>query len=321
MPFNYVLHMLNRRFLRIKVLQALYAWFQSEQNDLDQTEKELFKSIKRVYDLYVFMLLLIVDVVDSARNLQEVKKAKIMATDEDKNPNTHFTDNKSVIKLEENSKFKSEVKRIRLNWSLHSDNVRKLFRTIEASPEYGRYMIKEEASFKEDKNFIASIYERYISGNEIFEHITEEQDLYWAQDQDLVDLNVIKTFHKMKPDREDVLLELYRDPKDDQKFTKELLRKTLAKNEEYDELIASYAKNWEVDRLAKIDIMLMKMALTELETFSNIPVKVTLNEYIDLSKYFSTPKSKGFINGVLDKIVDKWKSEGRIQKRGRGLIE
>lgn len=313
--------MLNRRYLRIKVLQTLYSWFQSDSNDLALAEKEMFASINKVYDLYVYMLLLTVEIVDSARNLAETKKEKYFVSEEEKNPNTHFTQNKAIVKLEENSAFKNYVSSKKLNWSMHSDNVRKVFRTIEKSREYEKYMLKEESTFKEDRNFIADIYEKYIAGNEVFEHIAEDQNMYWAQDLELVDVNVIKTFQKMKEGSSEVLLSLYKDREDDMRFVKNLLRNTLAQNVEYGDLIASFTKNWEVDRLAKIDIMLMKMAVCEMEHFSTIPIKVTLNEYIDLSKFFSTPKSKGFINGVLDKILAKWQEEGKIQKRGRGLIQ
>ncbi|MCB0482595.1 MAG: transcription antitermination factor NusB [Flavobacteriales bacterium] len=313
--------MLNRRYLRIKVLQTLYSWFQSESNDLNVAEKEMFKSINKVYDLYVYMLLLAVEVVESARSLAETKKGKHFVSEEEKNPNLHFTQNKAILLLENDKRFNQIVSAKKMNWSLSSDNVRRLFRTISESKEYEKYMLKTEGSFKEDRMFMAEIYEKYIATSEVFEQIIEDEDMYWAQDVELVHIHVSRTFQKMKEGSPNVLVELYKDMEDDTKFVKSLLRNTLAQNEEYGDLIASLTKNWESDRLAKIDIILMKMAVCEIDHFSTIPVKVTLNEYIDLSKFFSTPKSKGFINGVLDKIVAQWKSEGRIKKQGRGLIE
>ncbi|UTW61296.1 transcription antitermination factor NusB [bacterium SCSIO 12741] len=316
--------MLNRRFFRIKVLQSLYAWFQSEDNDLVPVEKELFKSVNKVEELYLLMLLLVVDVMDSARNLIETKKEKILATQEDLNPNLHFVENKAFRLLEDNVAFKRAIDTRKLSWGIHSDNVRKLYRQIEASRLYEEYMTKEEDTFKNDRAFLVKVYERFFVDNEIFEQLVEEQSIFWPVDLELVHLNIIKTLQRLKASQDvnsKVLLDLYRDQEDDTKFVKNLLRKTLSSNEEYSELIASQTRNWEVDRLAKLDIILMKMALCEIDHMPTIPVKVTLNEYIDLSKYFSTPKSKGFINGVLDKIVNSWKAEGRIVKQGRGLVE
>jgi N utilization substance protein B len=316
--------MLNRRYLRIKVLQALYAWFQADQEDLPKSEKEMLKSISKVYDLYIWMLLLVVEVADSARDLIETKKQKNFATEEDLNPNLHFVENKAILLLENNEEFKRAVDTRKLSWKIHSDVVRKLFRKIEASPQYEEYMAVEEAGLKKDKAFIANIYSKFIADNEIVEQLIEEQSIYWPIDLELVNLSVVKTFEKMKLAQDQnshILQDLFRDKEDDLKFTKELLRKTLLNNKEYGGIIAEYTKNWEVDRLAKIDIILMKMAMAEFEHFSTIPVKVTMNEYIDLSKYFSTPKSKNFINGILDKIVADWKKSGKLEKTGRGLIE
>ena len=156
-----------------------------------------------------------------------------------------------------------------------------------------------------------------------FNQIIEEESIYWSLDLELVHLNVMKTFEKMKLVQDansKVLLEVFRDKDDDLKFTNELLRKSLVNNKEYSEIIEKFTKNWEVDRLAKIDVILLKLAMTELDHMPNIPVKVTMNEYIDLSKYFSTPKSKSFINGVLDRVVSEWRESGRLEKSGRGLI-
>lgn len=316
--------MLNRRYLRIKVLQTLYAWFQSDSDDLAKAEKEMFKSINQVYDLYLLMLLLVVDVFDSGRDLIETKKKKKLATDADLNPNMHFANNKAICLLEDNVEFKRGIEAKKLNWAIHSDVVRKLYRTVESSPEYAKYMEVEESGLKKDKGFIVEIYRKYFCDNEIFEQLIEERSIYWPLDLDLVHMAVMKTFEKMKlvqDQNSKILLDIYRDKEDDVTFVKELLRKSLVKNPEYSEVVAKYTSNWEVDRLATIDTILIKMALTELENMKTIPIKVSMNEYIDLSKYFSTPKSKNFINGILDRVVSDWKKEGRIQKVGAGLIE
>lgn len=316
--------MLNRRFLRIKVLQSLYTWFQSDLDDLPLVEKEMLKSITKVNDLYLLMLLLVVEIVDSARDLMETKKNKNFATEEELNPNLHFVENKAIVLLENNVAFKRAIETKKMSWQLHSDVVRKLFLKIQDSEHYQEYMQVEEAGLKKDKAFISKIYNKFIVDNEIIEQLIEEQSIYWPLDLELVHLSVMKTFEKMKlvqNENSEVLQDLYREKEDDLSFTKELLRKTLVNNKEYNDLVAKYAKNWESDRLAKIDIILLKMAMAELEHMSSIPVKVTMNEYIDLSKYFSTPRSKGFINGILDKIVNDWQKSGRLKKVGRGLME
>jgi len=315
--------MLNRRYLRIKVLQALYSWFQADNDDLPKAEKEMLDSISKVYDLYLLMLLLVIEVVDSAESLMETQKLKNFATDEELDPNLHFIENKAVNLLRNNVEFGRAIVAKRINWGIHSDVIRKLYVNIEKSDLYKKYMLVEESGLKKDKAFIIEMYEKFISENEFFNQIIEEESIYWSLDLELVHLNVMKTFEKMKLVQDansKVLLEVFRDKDDDLKFTNELLRKSLVNNKEYSEIIEKFTKNWEVDRLAKIDVILLKLAMTELDHMPNIPVKVTMNEYIDLSKYFSTPKSKSFINGVLDRVVSEWRESGRLEKSGRGLI-
>ncbi len=316
--------MLNRRYFRVKVLQALYAWNQQDSDDLPKAEKELEKSLKQVYDLYFSMLLLVEEVFTSAQNLIESKREKILATSEDLNPNLHFVENKAFKKISENVEYRRGIETRKLSWDLYSDNVRKLFRQIESSHLFEKYMEKEEDTFKHDKTFLIRMYEEFFVDNEMFAQLLEEQNMYWAIDVEVVHISIIKTFQKLKERHthsDHVLADLYKDKAEDMKFMRELLRKTLSFDKEYSALIEKQISNWDIDRLAQIDIILLKMALCEFEHFSNIPVKVSMNEYIDLSKNFSTPRSKGFINGVLDKIVEKWKVEGRIAKTGRGLIE
>ncbi len=315
--------MLNRRYLRIKVLQALYSWFQADNDDLPKAEKEMLDSISKVYDLYLLMLLLVIEVVDSAESLMETQKLKNFATDEELDPNLHFIENKAVNLLRNNVEFGRAIVAKRINWGIHSDVIRKLYVNIEKSDLYKKYMLVEESGLKKDKAFIIEMYEKFISENEFFNQIIEEESIYWSLDLELVHLNVMKTFEKMKLVQDvnsKVLLEVFRDKEDDLKFTNELLRKSLVNNKEYSEIIEKFTKNWEVDRLAKIDVILLKLAMTELDHMPNIPVKVTMNEYIDLSKYFSTPKSKSFINGVLDRVVSEWRESGRLEKSGRALI-
>ena len=283
----------------------------------------MLDSISKVYDLYLLMLLLVIEVVDSAESLMETQKLKNFATDEELDPNLHFIENKAVNLLRNNVEFGRAIVAKRINWGIHSDVIRKLYVNIEKSDLYKKYMLVEESGLKKDKAFIIEMYEKFISENEFFNQIIEEESIYWSLDLELVHLNVMKTFEKMKLVQDvnsKVLLEVFRDKEDDLKFTNELLRKSLVNNKEYSKIIEKFTKNWEVDRLAKIDVILLKLAMTELDHMPNIPVKVTMNEYIDLSKYFSTPKSKSFINGVLDRVVSEWRESGRLEKSGRGLM-
>jgi len=316
--------MLNRRYLRVKILQALYAWIQSGSEDLPKAEREMQKSVNQVYDLYFSMLLLVEEVFTSAQNLIEVKKEKILPTAEDLNPNLHFVQNKAVEKIVNNTEYRRGIETRKLSWDLNSENVRKLFRQIEASKLYKNYMEKEEDTFKNDKSFLIKIYEEFFVDNEVFAQLLEEQNMYWVIDLEIVNIAIVKTLQRLKERHthsDHILADLFKDKEEDTKFMRELFRKTLSFDKDYTDLIEKQISNWDIDRLAQIDIILLKMALCEFEHFAGIPVKVSMNEYIDLSKNFSTPRSKGFINGVLDKIVAKWKDEGRINKTGRGLIE
>lgn len=316
--------MLNRRFLRIKVLQALYAFFQSDRTEITAGEKEMLKSINKIFDLYLYMLVLITDVSEHARRNIEQNKEKRLPTDEDLNPNTKFIDNRVIAQIENNFEFKKQIDARKISWQVEWDNVRKLWRRIREGEEYRAYMDSPTSSFEEDKNFVLTIFRNYIGVDDVMHAFLEDRSIYWADDLTLVALNIIKTIQNTKEDMPQhgrVLSPLFKDKEDDLMFVKELFRKTISFNDSYSELIAEKTRNWEVDRIALIDVILMKMALCEFEHFSSIPVKVSLNEYIELAKNYSTTKSKVFINGVLDKLVMDLKNNGRVVKRGRGLIE
>jgi len=316
--------MLNRRFLRVKVLQALYAFFQTSDNDLTVVEKNLFQSIDRLYDLYLYRISLLLSILQAARLNMEKNKAKKLPSEEDLNPNMRFVENKALLILDNNAELKSLLEKKKIDWSVHFDDIKKLWRKIKDSDEYDRYMNQPANDFNIDKKFLNRLYETFIQDETLFEHLLHEQSIYWYTDMEVVDINISKTINgfddSIKPFHT-VVLDLYKDEQDDRKFVQELLRKTILFEAEYNTIISDKTKNWELDRIALMDIIIMKMGFCELEHFENIPVKVTMNEYIELSKNFSTPKSKNFINGILDKVVQEWKAEKRIQKSGRGLVE
>ena len=316
--------MLNRRYLRVKVFQTLYSYFSSDSAELVKMEKEMLKSIDKIYDLYLYMFLLLSEVATAGRRKIEQDKSKRLPTEEDLNPNLRFVENRVILQLEENIIFQRLIDTKKISWHGEEENIRKLFRQIREDEEYAAYMNSPKNGFEEDKQFVIRIFKKHIAEFELLHAFLEEKSIYWMDDLPLVCINLVKnlqSFREKDTQHDDVLFKLWKDREDDLAFVKKLLRKTASNNKEYAQLIADKTKNWEVDRIAVLDVILMKMAVTEFEHFDSIPVKVSLNEYIELSKNYSTPKSKVFINGILDKLVIDLKSQKRIRKTGRGLIE
>lgn len=315
--------MLNRRHLRIKVLQALYAYFQSNEDDYVRTEKELIQSVDRIYHLYLYLLLSFEELSTIAARKIEENKLKIRPTEEDLNPNRKFIENKVIEILSKNTSLRLAAEENRVNWigASEQEMLKKIFASIQESEEYVTYMQQDSSSFENDQTFAVSIFKAEIANSPLMYHFFEEERIDWMDDIDLACSMVVKTLKGFTEDGEQEILPLYKDPEDEQAFIRTLLRKTISKDSENLLLIDELTKNWELDRIAKMDILLLKMAITELQEFNNIPKKVTLNEYIEISKYYSTPKSSNFINGVLDKAIDRLESEQKIRKIGRGLAD
>jgi N utilization substance protein B len=315
--------MLNRRYLRIKVMQALYGFFQSDTRDLGRSERELFANIDKVYDLYIYQLAFFLELQHVANVMIEEAKEKHLPTKEELDPNRKFIDNKFLQQLAENIHLKREMNNRRINWNNEFELVRKVYNTIRGSEMYSEYMNNPVHDYKTDRNFMISVFKEFIADYELVNHIYEEKNLHWGDDIYLVNPMVVKTIESFKEDVEPDfhLMSLYKDREDDMDFVKDLFRQTAIRNEENEKLIGDKTKNWEVERIALMDVLLMKMAITEVLHFSNIPVKVTLNEFIEISKMYSTPKSKIFINGILDKLIADFKRENKLNKMGRGLME
>ncbi len=315
--------MLNRRYLRIKVMQALYAFFQSDNKDMAAGEKELFKNLVHIYDLYIYLLQFITEIRHQAEILLEDRKNKQLPTPEDLEPNTRFINNKLIRQLWQNKQLNKEALNRKISWQEEGELIRKVLASIRTEEEFIKYLSSPEHSYKEDQDLVIILYKKYISDFEMLIHFFEERSIYWTDDIRLVNPMVIKTLESFSeasgPDF--ALLPLYKDEEEDKVFVSELFRKTILNDSDNEKLIGDRTKNWDVERIALMDVLLMKMAVTELMSFQNIPVKVTLNEYIEISKIYSTPKSKLFINGVLDKLVNDLKEQGKFQKSGRGLIE
>jgi N utilization substance protein B len=314
--------MLNRRHLRIKVLQALYAYFQSNEDNFRRTENELMQAVERIQDLYLYLLLTFSELKGIAENRMEESAKKIRPTEEDLNPNTKFVDNKIILLLEENKELRRLSEERKVNWvgDEHQEMFRKMFLIIKDSEIYFEYMNNESKTFEDDKAFILELFKVEIANSELLYNFFEEKSIHWIDDIDLACSMVLKTLKTVNEGEMMELLPLYKVDDDEQEFIRDLLRKTISMDKENEVLIDELTKNWELDRIAKMDVILMKMAITELQIFNNIPTKVTLNEYIEISKFYSTPKSNGFINGILDKAIDRLQAEKKIVKIGRGLM-
>jgi N utilization substance protein B len=316
--------MISRRFLRIKIFQALYAYFQSDSKAVGSAEKELFLSLERMHDLYLYFLILGKELVHHSKLKMEDAKVKRLPSEEDLNPNQKFVDNQLFSLLENNIQLNKLVKEKKVSWDADQELVTKFLAHLRKHPIYVAYMSTRETSFEADQKFVVALYKKIIPEYDLMLSEIQDKSVYWGYDEmDFVLSMVLKTIKKMdeKADNLSVILPLYRDKKEDVQFVKELFRKTIADEQENAKMIAKKTKNWEIDRIAMVDILLMKMALTELLNFKSVPIKVTLNEYIDLSKWYSTPKSKVFVNGVLDKLVAELKANGKLKKMGRGLLE
>lgn len=314
--------MLNRRHLRIKVLQALYAFRQSDNQNYSAGEKELLHSIDKMYDLYIMYLLVFDEIRIFADRRIEERKRKIRPTDEDINPNLNFVNNRFLQKLAINKMLHRKSDDLKLNWvgDVNQDLVKKLYQQIETSELYEQFIALDSTDFEVDKNFCIKLFKQVIANSQILLNHFEEMRIHWQDDFDHVFSMLIKTLKSFKEDADEntPIMELYKD--DEEEFVKKLFRRAIANFSEHVETLDKYTKNWESDRLAKMDIMIMNLAITEAKEFPSIPLKVTLNEYIEISKFYSTPKSNVFINGVLDKAFADLKEEGVIRKVGRGLV-
>ncbi len=314
--------MLNRRHLRIKVLQALYAYFQSENDDLARGEKELFFSIQKIWELYIRLLLLFREVRDAAERRIEEGKRKKLPKEEDLHPNRKFVDNRVLTLLADSQVLQVEREKTKLGWEERQDLVNRVFQSIRESEAYHTYMDSGQDSFRNDQKLLMELFREHIANSELLQAFFEENSIYWVDDLDLVSQMVIRTIDQLEVSSTDVtLLPLYRDEEEDPDYAAKLFRKSIHQHAENRELIAQKAENWEMERIALMDMLIMEMALTEVREIPEVPVKVTLNEFIEISKFYSTPKSNSFINGILDKTVTMLREEGKIKKIGRGLIE
>ena len=315
--------MLNRRYLRIKILQSLYAYYQAGDNEVNKHENDLFQSVDKIYQLYILLLLTIPELNRIALDQLEKKKNKILPSKEDLEPNTKWVNNLYVKKIVASKKLFSASEKLKLNWFGVENQVllRKVFKEIKNSETYFEFMHNEELGFEEDKSFVVALFKNEIANSSYLQHFFEEKNIHWMDDLDHACSMVLKTIKAVNEKDDFSILPLYKDENEEKAFISTLYRKTIQNDRETEVMIESLTKNWELDRIAKLDIILLKMGVTELMEFSEIPTKVTLNEIIEIAKYYSTPKSSNFINGILDKAIDELKSSKLLLKSGRGLIK
>jgi N utilization substance protein B len=319
--------MLGRRHYRIKVLQALYAYFQGGEPRIEVAEKNLLTSIDKVFELYYHQVSFLMEVLHFYSYRTEEAKSKFYPTDEEINPSYKLAENRVVKQLLENQPLKDHFLGYKISWAQEQDLVRKVYQKLKNSKELAEYLNSGTSSYAEDRAFIEKMFRKFIARSGDLQTYFEERNIFWEDDFEIAALFILKTFRLMTKDFRDTdslpaLLTKGQedDPDEDRKFIRDLFRKTIMKSDESDKLIDARTRNWELDRIALTDILLIKMAITELTQFSQIPIKVTLNEYIEISKQFSSQKSKLFINGILDKLVSDLTEEKKIRKTGRGLI-
>jgi transcription antitermination protein NusB len=303
-------------------MQALYAHFQSG-HDLHKGEKDLFQSIDKFYDTYLTILLFLTELNEAARLNAYEATQRYFPSQKIADTSQRFINNPVLLQLSRNRDFLTKTKLRKISWQKDIELVRKSFAQLKKSDDYTKYLENPDTSFEADQEFVTWLVKKFISASDLFNHYLEERNIYWNDDKEFLISMVAKTV-KMFAEEEDEslkLLTVLKDEDDDRDFVQELYRQTVLHNEEYEKSIAEKTKNWDVERIALTDIILMKMSLTEILFFSSIPIKVSINEYIDISKDYSTPKSKVFINGIVDSIVNDYKAENKIRKTGRGLIE
>lgn len=313
--------MISRRIIRTKVLQVLYAYYSTDEKSINTTEKELFFCIHKAYDLYHYLFSLVTEIADYAEGRIEIRRNKHQPTHEDLHPNTKFVSNQVIQQIKDNKQLNTYLDQKKLNWKEHPELIKELYLMMIETDMYKDYMADSTRSFLDDRKFIEKLFTKLILVSEDLYIVLEEQSIYWNDDVEFVISMIVKTLKRFNElsDSNQSLMPLYKD-QEDRDFTKDLLRKAIINHDELRELIKEHSRNWDVERIAFMDILIMQLAITEFLYFPTIPTKVSLNEYIELSKFYSTEKSRNFINGILDKTLKDLKRTEKISKEGRGLI-
>ncbi len=306
--------MINRELIRIKVVQLTYAYYQNVNKNMDNAEKELLFSLSKAYDLYNYLLLLIVEV-----SREERRRLEILATRAEREgteaPSQKFAFNKFAVQLEENKVLNQFVDDKKLSWINEAEFVRSLCNQIEQSETYNEYMASEDDSYDADREVWRKLYKQLVQENKELDALLEEKSLYWNDDKEIIDTFVMKTIRRFDPANKasQELLPEYKD-EEDRDFARKLFRATIMNADAYQRYMSETSRNWDFSRLAYMDVVIMQIAIAEMMTFPNIPISVTINEYVDLAKLYSTAKSGGYINGMLDSIARYLVDTGKMMK-------
>ena len=306
--------MINREIIRIKIVQLTYAYYQNGNKNIDSAEKELFFSLSKAYDLYNYMLALIVSITKEARRQIEIVQSRARREGTDM-PSQKFAYNRFALQLEENKMLNDFIETQKKTWDNEIEFVRKLYKQITESQIYKDYMADTDDSYAADRELWRKIYRTLIQENEELDALLEEQSLYWNDDKEIVDTFVLKTikrFDEKNAAKQELLPEY--DSEEDRDYARKLFRATIMNADEYQRYMSEASHNWDFNRLAYMDIVIMQIALAEIMTFPTIPISVTINEFVGIAKLYSTPRSGGYINGMLDAIARHLIQTGRLMK-------
>lgn len=308
--------MINRVLIRIRVVQILFACYESGVKDLMKAENDLLFSLQKSYDLYHYLLSLLVELTDLYQHRIDNRKAKLLPSEEDVNPNTKLIDNLFVAQLRCNNVLKKHLTDRPFLWNNNETFLRTILDKIIASEIYQNYLEEKESSYDTDREFWRKVMKNIITQTEELYDFLEDESLYWNDDIDIVVSFVLKTIKRFDPEKNDEqeLLPMFKD-ESDREFAVQLLHETMLNRTEHQELIEKYTQNWESERIASMDMVIMLIAIAEICNFPSIPTSVTMNEYINIAKSYSTNKSASFINGILDAIVKELKNENKIFKK------
>lgn len=319
--FKKFLHVLNRRHIRIKVMQTIYAMHQKGSDSLEKEEKFLLSSIENLMELYLIMLSSLIELANKENDFIEVSRKKHLATPQERNPNLKFVNN-AVLNLLKNSRsidVALDTHKIN-NWKANDDAILLLLNDVKQSKIYEDYMNDTVSSFEKDQQFIIELFSEVIAPNEKLYSYLEDYKLTWVDDIPVVNTQILKQLKQLNPKSEFRVSSLFKDD-EDREYAIALFRKTVLNEGEFAKEYIDKTPNWDVDRIAEMDTILLKMAICELLKFPSVPVKVTINEFLEIAKEYSTPKSSIFINGILDNLVKSYQATGRMNKSGRGLME
>jgi N utilization substance protein B len=313
--------MLNRRHIRVKVMQSIYAMHQHQSDNLDKEEKFLFQSIENTQNLYLLLLSALIEIKKKESEYIDLASKKHLATKEESNPNLKFINNKVLVLLAESEALETALEDHKINnWKMNDDIILSLIDVVKESDLFKKYMNESVSSFEADKNFIIDLYTDVIAPSDRLYEYLEDYKLTWVDDLPGINTLIVKQIKQLKSEQDSLVIpKVYKDS-DDKEFVKNLFRKTVLNETELSKEYIDKTPNWDVERIAEIDTIILKMAICELLKFPSIPTKVTINEYLEIAKEYSTPKSSIFINGILDNLVKEFDRDGKLNKAGRGLL-